>query len=128
MLQAMAGWLRLPQADTERAWRGVLYTDPDDSEDATSEADGNGQRQEAPGGAFEPPVAPPDLATYSASLLGVKVAASPQELTRAYRQKARQYHPDVVAHRGPEFARKAEERFKELSMAYQFLRGSAAAN
>ncbi len=45
----------------------------------------------------------------------------------AYREKAKQYHPDVVAHKGPIFAREAEEKFKQLSRAYAFFRGSAVA-
>jgi curved DNA-binding protein len=47
--------------------------------------------------------------------LGVSRTASTEELQRAYRKLARQYHPDV--NRGPG----AEERFKEVSEAYSVL-------
>ena len=47
--------------------------------------------------------------------LGVSRTASTEELQRAYRKLARQYHPDV--NRDPE----AEERFKEISEAYSVL-------
>ena len=47
--------------------------------------------------------------------LGVSRSASTEELQRAYRTLARQYHPDVNHDPG------AEERFKEISEAYSVL-------
>lgn len=49
-------------------------------------------------------------------ILGVKRDASPEEIRRAYRKLAMQYHPD----RNPG-DRQAEERFKEINEAYQVL-------
>ena len=49
-------------------------------------------------------------------MLGVDKKASPDEIKKAYRKLARQYHPD----RNPGDA-KAEERFKEISAAYDVL-------
>jgi curved DNA-binding protein len=49
-------------------------------------------------------------------VLGVPRSASEEEIRRAYRKLARQYHPDV--NKEPE----AEERFKEISEAYEVLR------
>ncbi len=51
---------------------------------------------------------------YYASL-GVARDASGEEIKKAYRKLARQYHPDVAKEEG------AEERFKEISEAYQTL-------
>jgi curved DNA-binding protein len=48
--------------------------------------------------------------------LGVARGASAEEIRKAYRKLARQYHPDV----NPNDA-KAEERFKEVSFAYDVL-------
>jgi curved DNA-binding protein len=48
-------------------------------------------------------------------VLGVSRTASAEELQRAYRKLARQYHPDVNRDPG------AEERFKEISEAYGVL-------
>ena len=47
--------------------------------------------------------------------LGVEPTASADEIRKAYRRLARQYHPDVSKEEG------AEERFKEVSEAYDTL-------
>ncbi len=47
-------------------------------------------------------------------VLGVSREASAEEIKRAYRKLARQYHPDVA---GPEFA----EKFKEVTAAHEVL-------
>ena len=49
-------------------------------------------------------------------VLGVKKAATPDEIKKAYRKLARQYHPDANPN-DP----KAEEKFKEVSSAYEVL-------
>ena len=50
------------------------------------------------------------------NVLGVDKKASPDEIKKAYRKLARQYHPD----RNPG-DKQAEERFKEISAAYDVL-------
>jgi curved DNA-binding protein len=49
-------------------------------------------------------------------ILGVSRAASAEEIKRAFRKLARQYHPDVAKNK-----REAEERFKEINEAYEVL-------
>src|SRR3978361_54857 len=49
-------------------------------------------------------------------VLGVPRGASNEEIRGAYRKLARQYHPDVNKDPG------AEDRFKEVSEAYEVLR------
>jgi len=51
-------------------------------------------------------------------VLGVDRSATPEEIKRAYRRMARQYHPDVSD------APDAEARFKEINEAYQVLSDS----
>lgn len=48
-------------------------------------------------------------------ILGVNKDANKDEIKRAYRRLARQYHPDVNKEAG------AEERFKEINRAYEIL-------
>src|SRR4051794_19453789 len=50
------------------------------------------------------------------SVLGVERKASADEIKKAYRKLARQYHPD----RNPDDP-KAEERFKEIQSAYDIV-------
>jgi molecular chaperone DnaJ len=50
-------------------------------------------------------------------VLGVPRAATPDQIKQAYRRLARQYHPDVAK----ENPKVAEEKFKELSEAYEVL-------
>ena len=49
-------------------------------------------------------------------ILGVARTASADELKRAYRKLARQYHPDVSKEAD------AETRFKEMKEAYEVLK------
>jgi len=49
--------------------------------------------------------------------LGVKRDASPEDIKKAYRKLAMQYHPDVTK----EDPKAAEEKFKEVSEAYEVL-------
>ena len=50
------------------------------------------------------------------AILGVGRDASEDDIKRAYRKLARKYHPDVSKEAG------AEEKFKEVSEAYETLR------
>jgi curved DNA-binding protein len=50
------------------------------------------------------------------AVLGVGKNATPEEIQRAYRKLARQYHPDVNK------AASAEEKFKEIGEAYEVLK------
>lgn len=50
-------------------------------------------------------------------ILGVSKDASKEEIKKAYRKKAKKYHPD----RNPDDAEKAREKFKKISEAYEVL-------
>src|SRR3989442_7137494 len=49
-------------------------------------------------------------------ILGVSRTASAEDIKKAYRKLARKYHPDINPGK-----KEAEERFKELSFAYDVL-------
>jgi DnaJ-class molecular chaperone len=48
-------------------------------------------------------------------VLGIKPGASKKEIKRAYRKMAKRLHPDVNQ------SREAEEKFKKIHRAYEFL-------
>ncbi|MEW6428370.1 MAG: DnaJ domain-containing protein [Thermodesulfobacteriota bacterium] len=54
-------------------------------------------------------------------VLGLAPGADLDEVKRAYRKLSMQYHPDKVAHLGEEFKAVAEEKMKEINVAYTFL-------
>ncbi|MEW6674309.1 MAG: DnaJ domain-containing protein [Thermodesulfobacteriota bacterium] len=54
-------------------------------------------------------------------ILGLKSGAGPDEIRTAYRQAAQAYHPDKVAHLGPELRELAQKKFVEIQRAYDAL-------
>lgn len=54
--------------------------------------------------------------------LGVSPNASVDEIKRAYKQLATQYHPDKVSHLGEELIAFAGEKFREINEAYNAIR------
>lgn len=64
--------------------------------------------------------APPPEDPYT--ILGVARGASSEQIRAAFQQKIRQYHPDQVAHLGPELRQLAEQRAKHITAAYNQLK------
>lgn len=56
------------------------------------------------------------------AVLGVSPGAGPEEIRAAFRQASQAYHPDKVAHLGPEFQELAQKKFIEIQRAYEILR------
>jgi len=56
------------------------------------------------------------------AVLGLESGADFAEIKKAYRKLSMQYHPDKVGHLGEEFKRVAEEKMKEINMAYDFFK------
>ncbi len=52
--------------------------------------------------------------------LGLETGADFAEIKKAYRKLSMQYHPDKVAHLGDEFKGVAEEKMKEINVAYDY--------
>lgn len=62
------------------------------------------------------------------TVLEVSPSATDEELKKAYRRMATKHHPDKVAHLGPEAQKAANEKFQQLSQAWdqiQRARGSS---
>ena len=59
----------------------------------------------------------------SYSKLGCSPEVSDEELQGKYRELCRQYHPDRVASLAPEIAELATEKFQEIQVAYEFIKG-----
>lgn len=55
-------------------------------------------------------------------VLGVSRNATPEEIKKAYRRLAGQYHPDKFHHLAQDFRVLADRRFKEIQAAYDEIR------
>ena len=53
------------------------------------------------------------------AVLGVERDASAEQITRAYRERMRSYHPDHVAHLGEELRELAHRKALEIQRAYE---------
>ncbi|HEY3444994.1 MAG TPA: J domain-containing protein [Myxococcales bacterium] len=94
----------------------------DDDEETTVEAQSPFLREAArPEPELPPPLGPsvPDLDPWI--VLGIHRGAQFDEVKKAYRALITQYHPDKVAHLAPEFKKLAEERTREINIAYTVL-------
>src|SRR5262245_45419148 len=56
-------------------------------------------------------------------ILGIARTASAEEITRAYREQMKRYHPDRVADLGPDLQRVAHERTVAIQRAYEQIGG-----
>jgi len=56
------------------------------------------------------------------TVLGVSQGSSQDEIKKAYRNKAREYHPDKHAQSSDQIKMEAEKRFKEINEAYEKLK------
>jgi DnaJ like chaperone protein len=54
------------------------------------------------------------------AVLGLEKGADFSEIKKAYRKLSMQYHPDKVGHLGEEFKKVAEEKMKEINVAYGY--------
>lgn len=54
------------------------------------------------------------------AVLGLEPGASFDEIKKAYRKLVVQYHPDKVSHLGDEFKKVAEEKMKDINVAYDY--------
>ncbi|MBE0618109.1 MAG: TerB family tellurite resistance protein [Proteobacteria bacterium] len=57
-------------------------------------------------------------------ILGLPPSAGVDEVKRAYRELAKKYHPDMVAHLGVEFRDLANRKFLEVQQAYDRIRAA----
>ena len=60
--------------------------------------------------------------TSSYKILGLTPEATDEEVKKAYRKMAAQYHPDKVAHLGKDVMENAEEKIKAVNQAYDEIR------
>ena len=58
----------------------------------------------------------------SYTILEINSTVKDNEVKRAYRKMANKYHPDKVAHLGPDLRKIAEEKFKAVNNAYQTIK------
>ena len=73
----------------------------------------------SPPDAEPPPPEKPPEDPYS--VLGLEPGASAEEVRKAYREQMALYHPDKVAHLGPDLQRTAHEKSLAIQEAYRKL-------
>jgi len=56
------------------------------------------------------------------AVLGISRTATGDEISKAYRNKAKEHHPDKVTNKTPEILALAEQRMKEINEAYNLLK------
>jgi DnaJ-domain-containing protein 1 len=79
-------------------------------------------RPDARSAPTEPPPTRDAPPTDPYEILDVARGATPDEITRAYREQLKRYHPDRVAGLGEELQRVAHERTIAIQRAYDTLR------
>ena len=55
-------------------------------------------------------------------VLGVSRSASPEEIKKAYHEQVQKYHPDKVDGLGEELQKVAEEKLREINLAYESIK------
>ncbi|MBW6519977.1 MAG: DnaJ domain-containing protein [Desulfoarculaceae bacterium] len=70
----------------------------------------------------QPGAAPRDSSAHYYAVLGLEPGADMETIKKAYRTLSMKYHPDKVVHLGEEFRRVAEEKMKEINVAYEYLK------
>jgi DnaJ like chaperone protein len=66
--------------------------------------------------------APRDAAEQYYAVLGLEPGADMETIKKAYRKLSMTYHPDKVRHLGDEFRAVAEEKMKEINVAYDYFK------
>jgi DnaJ like chaperone protein len=56
------------------------------------------------------------------AVLGLESGADMEAIKKAYRTLSMKYHPDKVVHLGEEFRKVAEEKMKEINVAYEYFK------
>jgi DnaJ like chaperone protein len=70
----------------------------------------------------QPGAAPRDSSAHYYAVLGLEPGADMETIKKAYRTLSMKYHPDKVVHLGEEFRRVAEEKMKEINVAYEYFK------
>ncbi len=70
----------------------------------------------------QPGAVPRDSSAQYYAVLGLEPGADMVTIKKAYRTLSMKYHPDKVVHLGEEFRRVAEEKMKEINVAYEYLK------
>ena len=118
VIELIAQWSGVARSDYESIKAMFTYSYANTGNNGSYSSGGSGSGSSSTGG-YRSHTLDSDY-----QILEISPDATDDEVKKAYRNLAKKYHPDRVAHLGDDMRKAAEEKFSRLSQAYDNIRKS----